>query len=82
MFEIMTAAQARANAKEVIAIRKEQENMMYEKAFNQVFDYVCSASTMLFILIVLAEIFLVNLNLWISMLAIIALFLVPIFLML
>lgn len=39
MFEIMTAAQARTNTKEMIAILQEQENAEYERAFNQVFDY-------------------------------------------
>lgn len=39
MFEIMNAAQARANTKEMIALLQEQENAEYERAFNQVFDY-------------------------------------------
>ena len=39
MFEIMSAAQARAKTKEVIALIQEQENAEYERAFNQVFEY-------------------------------------------
>lgn len=39
MFEIMTAAQARANTKEMIALLQEQENAEYKRAFNQVFEY-------------------------------------------
>ena len=39
MFEIMSADQARAKTKEMIAFIQEQENAEYERAFNQVFEY-------------------------------------------
>ena len=39
MFEIMSAAQARAKTKEMIALIQEQEDAEYGRAFNQVFEY-------------------------------------------